>query len=85
MFVSGLLYLGLIAAAVGGVPDLIQPENTGILVPPKNPAALARAIVRIMAEPHLGRAMGRRAQAAIAEKFIHSAMLAGTIAVYRNS
>ncbi len=77
--------LPVVATAVGGIPDLIKTGETGHLAPPKNPAALARAIVRVMAEPYPGRAMGRRAKTAIAASFSREAMLAGTIAVYRHS
>src|SRR5690606_31602406 len=39
--------LPVIATAVGGVPEIVVPDQTGWLVPPENPVALADAIVRL--------------------------------------
>jgi glycosyltransferase involved in cell wall biosynthesis len=39
--------LPVIATNVGGIPDIIEPDRTGILVEPKNPKALSEAISRI--------------------------------------
>jgi glycosyltransferase involved in cell wall biosynthesis len=48
---------GVVATAVGGLPDLVRDGHTGLLVPPKDPAALAGAIARALADaPRLGRA-----------------------------
>ncbi len=41
---SMLLEVPTIATDVGGFPDLVKHEETGLLVPPKNPNALAEAI-----------------------------------------
>jgi glycosyltransferase involved in cell wall biosynthesis len=38
----------VVASAVGGLPEYVVPEQTGLLVPPGNPAALADAIGRIL-------------------------------------
>ncbi len=38
----------VVATRVGGVPDVIQDGVTGLLVPPKDPAALADAVVRLL-------------------------------------
>jgi glycosyltransferase involved in cell wall biosynthesis len=37
----------VVATSVGGLPQLIDDGRTGILVPPRNPAALAEAVVRL--------------------------------------
>ena len=38
----------LVASAIGGIPELIRPEETGLLVPPGDPAELAEAIRRLL-------------------------------------
>ena len=38
----------VVATAVGGLPDLVRPEETGLLVAPRNAGALAAAIVRAL-------------------------------------
>jgi glycosyltransferase involved in cell wall biosynthesis len=43
----------VVATAVGGVVELVQPGQTGVLVPPANPAALARGILRVLGDPQL--------------------------------
>jgi glycosyltransferase involved in cell wall biosynthesis len=40
----------VIVTAVGGLPEAVVPERTGFVVPPRDPEALARAVVRFFAE-----------------------------------
>jgi glycosyltransferase involved in cell wall biosynthesis len=59
----------VVATMVGGVPDVIQDGDTGLLVPPGDPDALAAALARMAGEPALrGRltAAGRRS---VADRF----------------
>jgi glycosyltransferase involved in cell wall biosynthesis len=54
--------LPVVATAVGGVPDLIEPGVHGLLVPPQDPAALAGAVAEILRDSERGRSMGARAR-----------------------
>ncbi len=40
------------------MPDLVEDGVTGLLVPPKDPAALAEAMVRLLSDPNRRQAMG---------------------------
>lgn len=53
--VTEALALGttVIATRVGGVPEQVEHERSGLLVPPRDAAALAAAIVRLLSEPGL--------------------------------
>jgi glycosyltransferase involved in cell wall biosynthesis len=54
---------GVVATRVGGLPDLVRDDETGILVPPRDAPGLARAIVRGLDEAQaLGAAARRAAQ-----------------------
>jgi len=50
------------ATAVGGVPELVENGVSGILVPRRDPEALARAILRLARDPELRRRMGQEGQ-----------------------
>jgi glycosyltransferase involved in cell wall biosynthesis len=52
--------LPVVATAVGGVPDLIEPGMNGLLVPPRDPQRLASAIAELLRDPQRARAMGAR-------------------------
>ncbi len=49
----------VVASAVGGIVDVIEHEETGLLVPEKDEAALAAAILRLLDDPALARRLGK--------------------------
>jgi glycosyltransferase involved in cell wall biosynthesis len=52
--------LPVVATAVGGLPDLIEPGVHGLLVPRGDPPALAGALSELLADPQRARQMGAR-------------------------
>ena len=53
----------VVATRIGGVPEAVLDDRTGLLVPPRDPAALAGAVIRLIDNPDLRRSMsgeGRR-------------------------
>jgi glycosyltransferase involved in cell wall biosynthesis len=48
----------VVASRVGGIPDLVKDEKTGLLVPPGDEKALANAIMRLANNPTEARRMG---------------------------
>lgn len=54
--------LPCVATAVGGVPELVEHERTGLLVPPHDPPALAEAIQRLVDDAALRRKLGAAAR-----------------------
>ncbi|GIU85499.1 MAG: glycosyl transferase [Acidimicrobiia bacterium] len=56
----------VVASALGGIPELVEPGRDGFLVPPDDPRRLAATLARVLHDPALARAMGRAARARIA-------------------
>jgi glycosyltransferase involved in cell wall biosynthesis len=54
--------LPIVATSVGGVPDLIEHGVHGVLVPRRDPVALAEALAEMLRSPETAATMGRRAQ-----------------------
>lgn len=72
-----------IATAVAGTPEQIQDGETGLLVPPANPEAIADAIMRLLeASPAERRSMGERARERVGERFTTARMVRETAALY---
>ena len=59
----------VVASAVGGIPEIVVHEDTGLLVPPGDAAALAGALATLLNHPEQARAMGARGLARAREKF----------------
>jgi len=51
----------VVAAAVGGIPELLTFGQAGLLVPPEDPSALAAALGRVLADRSLAEHLGARA------------------------
>jgi glycogen synthase len=54
--------LPIVASKTGGIPDVIEDGVNGLLVPPCNPGALARAIDRLLADRDLARRLSEEAR-----------------------
>jgi glycosyltransferase involved in cell wall biosynthesis len=74
-----------IASDVGPIPEVIEHERSGLLVPPQDPAALARAIIRLAGDPVRAQALGAAARARIAEEFSIERMIAALESVYERA
>jgi glycosyltransferase involved in cell wall biosynthesis len=72
----------IVASRTGGIPEVVAEGATGLLVPPRDHAALADAIVRLLKDEGLRRQMGDAGLARVRERFTVERMVAGTAAVY---
>ena len=61
--------LPVIATNVGGIPELIEDGKDGILVPPENPKALARAISNLLENEELREKLSQTAYKKVREKY----------------
>jgi starch synthase len=71
-----------VATDVGGVPEVVLNRETGILVSPGDPKALAAAIESLLEDPEWGREMGERGRRRAAERFDICLMFERTKQVY---
>jgi len=61
--------LPVVATNAGGVPEIVMDGVTGILVPPDDPEALARAISRIMSDRKMASEMGLQGRRRAVERY----------------
>jgi glycosyltransferase involved in cell wall biosynthesis len=59
----------VIATAVAGTPELVRDGETGLLVPPRSPDALAGALSSLAGDPIRRRQMGERGRRRVEEWF----------------
>ena len=65
----------VVATDTGGIPEVISDKKTGLLVPPKDPDALAQAIIELLNNPESSAEMGRMARKKVLEKFTQEQMI----------
>jgi len=73
----------VVACRAGGIPEIVRDGETGLLVEPRQPAALAAAIVRMAGDADLRERVTRRAHELLLAGFTHDTMVDGTLAFYR--
>ena len=72
----------VVATDIGGIPEVIKNGETGYLVPPRNPEALAQAIIKLLQNPAKAKAMGKQGRIRFKEKFTKKRMLSGVENLY---
>ena len=77
-----LAQLPIVATDVGSVREAVVDDETGLLVPPDDPAALAAALRRVLEDHDLADRLGRRARAVALERFTARAMARRYEALY---
>ena len=73
----------VVAAAVGGIPEVIRPDETGILTPPDDPGAMAEALVNLLRDSARIETLGRAAAEDVRARFSWDAIAVQTEQFYR--
>ncbi len=73
----------IVSTAVGGIPDLIRPDESGWLVEPGNPRALADAMAALLLDPARGSRMAARAHVVAEQGYGQAIMVDRYLGIYR--
>lgn len=74
--------LPVAATRVGGVPDAVDDGHTGLLAPPRDPAALAATLLRLQRDDGEAASLGARGRRRVEERFDVSRMVAAYEKIY---
>ncbi len=72
----------VVATKVGGIPDIVSENKTALLVNPKDHVALAQAIIKLIQDVNLRKAMGQAAKELVSYKFSSEKMVSDIIKAY---
>lgn len=75
----------VVASAVGGILEVVVDGETGLLVPPANPDALAAALTRLLDDADARRRMGRAGRRRVEAHFSWASVAERTERVYRDA
>ncbi|KKS16213.1 MAG: Second mannosyl transferase [Parcubacteria group bacterium GW2011_GWB1_41_6] len=81
---AGLAKLPIVATKVGGVPEIIENEKTGLLVEPAHPEELGKAIEKLISEPEFSQNLASNLQQKILLEFSLEKMIKETVNLYKN-
>jgi len=73
----------VVASAVGGLPDAVDDEVTGLLVPPRDPAALRAALERLLGDGELRARLGAGAREKARRELVPEAAAGALVTAYR--
>lgn len=72
----------VVATTVGGNPEVVLDGETGLLVPPRNPSALAEAICRVLRTPGLRNTLGQAGRRRVLNHFSNERMIRNVERLY---
>jgi len=75
----------VVASAVGGIPEVVEDGRSGLLVPPHDRDALARAITRLLLDHPYADLLGRAGRELVHERFCVERMVRAIEAIYDES
>ena len=73
----------VIASNVGGVPDLVENEVTGILTDPSRPETMPKALSRLLDSPQLAFRLGDQSRRQAKARFHPRTIAEGHLAIYQ--
>lgn len=73
----------VVASAVGGIPDVVEDEVSGLLVPPGDPVALAAACSRLLSDDDLCARLAKNGRRAAETRFSWTDRLAEYMTIFR--
>jgi glycosyltransferase involved in cell wall biosynthesis len=79
---AGLAGIPVIATRVGGIPEIVTDKETGLLVPPKDPAAIAHSIASLLADEPRRKELGAALRRKIENEFTIERVIRETFAEY---
>lgn len=82
---AGLAGLPVVASRVGGIPEVIEDGKTGLLVPARNPEAIAESVEKLVSTPPLAKRLGEALRERVQREFSLKRELDETIALYTNN
>jgi len=74
----------VVATDVGGVSEVIRDGETGLLIPPHDPQALAEAVVALLRHPDQASTLGARGRRLVEKEYTLELMLQKLEALYRD-
>ena len=75
--------LPIVATQTGGIPEVVIHRETGLLVPPRNPSALAEAILKLYRDRDLAERLGKKGFEVVYQKFSAEAMAEKVMDLYQ--
>ena len=72
----------VVATQVGGVPEIIQSQATGLLAPPGLPAPLSNLIITLQQDPKLRQTLAEQGRQRVRQEFLLPQMLSATTKLY---
>ena len=63
------MQLPVVSTTYSGIPEAVEHEITGLLVPPGDVGALSEALARVLVDPATARQMGARGRQAVTSRF----------------
>jgi len=77
--------LPVVATRVGGLPEIVRPGETGVLVEPESPEDLGRGIIEVLTMRDRGAALGQRARGMVEREYSWSHIAALTLEAYERA
>ena len=74
----------VVASNVGGIPEIVENEKTGLLVPPEDPEKLANAINRLLENPEYAKNLAEAGHEFLLKNFTWDVLLPKYLEFYEN-
>lgn len=72
----------VIATAVGGVPEVVRSDQTGVLIPSNDPIALKDAVLKLLENPSFAQRIIEKAHQDVLDNFVQERMVSETVVIY---